>query len=78
MHVQNGNRYKFSQDVIDNYGGYAKDAIVQSDDGTREFISLVDSNTVNPNNGLAVLVYLCRLWKCASSNKHNCGRNACY
>ncbi|WMC00261.1 putative tail fiber protein [Acinetobacter phage Ab65] len=53
VHVQNGNRYKFSQDVIDNYGGYAKDAIVQSDDGTREFISLVDSNTVNPNNGLA-------------------------
>nr|DAF69010.1 MAG TPA: tail fiber protein [Caudoviricetes sp.] len=52
VHVQNGNRYKFSQDVIDNYGGYAKDAIVQSDDGTREFISLVDSNTVNPNNGL--------------------------
>lgn len=53
VHVQNGNRYKFSQDVIDNYGGYAKDAIVQSDDGSREFISLVDSNTVNPNNGLA-------------------------
>lgn len=51
--VQNGGRYKFSQDVIDNYGGYAKDAIVQSDDGSKEFISLVDSNTVNPNNGLA-------------------------
>ena len=50
--VQNGGRYKFSQDVIANYGGYAKDAIVQSDDGTREFISLVDSNTTNPNNGL--------------------------
>lgn len=53
VHVQNGNRYKFSQDVIDNYGGYAKDTIVQSDDGSREFISLVDSNTVNPNSGLA-------------------------
>ena len=52
VHVQNGNRYKFSQDVITNYGGYTKDAIIQSDDGTREFISLVDSNTVNPNNGL--------------------------
>lgn len=50
--VQNGGRYKFSQDVITNYGGYAKDSIVQSDDGTREFISLVDSNTTNPNNGL--------------------------
>lgn len=53
VHVQNGNRYKFSQDVIDNYGGYNKDAIIQSDDGSREFISLVDSNTVNPNSGLA-------------------------
>ena len=51
--VQNGGRYKFSQDVITNYGGYAKDAIVQSDDGSREFISLIDSNTVNPNSGLA-------------------------
>lgn len=47
--VQNGNRYKWSADVVTHYGGYAKDAIVQSDDGIREFISLVDNNTVNPN-----------------------------
>lgn len=53
VHVQNGGRYKFSPDVIANYGGYTKDAIIQSDDGSREFISLVDSNTVNPNSGLA-------------------------
>jgi len=51
VYGQNGNRYKFSQNVITNYGGYNKDAIVQSDDGTREFISLIDLNTSNPNNG---------------------------
>lgn len=50
--VQNGGRYKWSSDVITNYGGYAKDAIVQSDNGVSEFISLVDNNTVNPNSTL--------------------------
>lgn len=50
--VQNGGRYKWSSDVITNYGGYAKDAIIQSDNGVSEFISLVDNNTVNPNSTL--------------------------
>lgn len=50
--VQNGGRYKWSSDVITNYSGYAKDAIVQSDNGVSEFISLVDNNTVNPNSTL--------------------------
>lgn len=50
--VQNGGRYKWSSDVVANYGGYAKDAIVQSDNGVSEFISLVDNNTVNPNSTL--------------------------
>lgn len=50
--VQNGGRYKWSSDVITNYGGYAKDAIIQSDDGVAEYISLVDDNTVNPNSTL--------------------------
>lgn len=49
---QNGGRYKWSQEVIDNYGGYSKDFIIQSDDGQTEWISLVDNNTRNPNNGL--------------------------
>lgn len=50
--VQNGGRYKWSSDVITNYGGYAKDAIIQSDNGVSEFISLVNNNTVNPNSTL--------------------------
>ena len=49
---QNGGRYKWSQDVIDNYGGYPAGAIVQSDDETREFRSLANSNTQNPNLSL--------------------------
>lgn len=49
---QNGNRYKWSQDVIDEFGGYPMDAIIQSDDGSCEYKSIVSPNTVNPNNGL--------------------------
>lgn len=49
---QNGNRYQWSQSVIDEFGGYNQGAIVQSDDTTKEFLSLEANNTVNPNNGL--------------------------
>ena len=52
VHIQNGNRYKFDQGVIDNFGGYESGAIIQSDDETKEFRSLVDSNTANPNSGI--------------------------
>lgn len=52
IYGQNGNRYAWSQDVVDEFGGYALGAIVQSDDTTREFRSLVANNTANPNNGL--------------------------
>lgn len=48
--IQNGNRYKWSADVVTNFGGYAKDSIVQSDDGLREYISLIDNNATNPNS----------------------------
>ncbi|ARB06756.1 tail fiber protein [Acinetobacter phage WCHABP12] len=52
IYGQNGNRYTWSQDVVDEFGGYALGAIVQSNDTTKEFRSLVANNTVNPNNGL--------------------------
>lgn len=52
IYGQNGNRYTWSQDVVNEFGGYALGAIVQSDDTTKEFRSLVANNTVNPNNGL--------------------------
>lgn len=53
IYGQNGNRYTWSQDVVDEFGGYALGAIIQSDDTTKEFRSLVANNTVNPNNGLS-------------------------
>lgn len=49
---QNGGRYQWSQEVINNFGGYPKDSIIQSDDGLREYRSLVDGNATNPNNGI--------------------------
>lgn len=52
IYGQNGNCYTWSQDVVDEFGGYALGAIVQSNDTTKEFRSLVANNTVNPNNGL--------------------------
>lgn len=52
VYAQNGNRYLWSQDVVDNYGGYSIGAIVQSDDTLKEFRSLVNLNTVNPNTSL--------------------------
>ena len=50
--IQNGNRYKWSADVVTNFGGYAKDSIVQSDDGLREYISLINNNATNPNSSV--------------------------
>ena len=52
VHVQNGNKYQWSGDVVENYGGYKEGAIVQSDDGIREYRSLTNNNTTNPNNGI--------------------------
>lgn len=52
IHTQNGKKFLWSQDVIDNFGGYDIGAIVQSDDLTKEFRSLVDANAVNPNAGI--------------------------
>ena len=48
---QNGGRYKWSQETIDNYGEYQEGAIVQSDDNKKEFIC-ISSNTNNPNENM--------------------------
>lgn len=47
---QNGGRYKWDPQVVIEFGGYPKDAIVQSSDGTREYISLIDNNQINPDS----------------------------
>lgn len=49
VHRQNGQQILFSADVVSEYGGYAKDSIIQADDGLKHFRSLIDNNTFNPN-----------------------------
>lgn len=49
VHRQNGQQILFSTDVVDEYNGYAKNSIIQSDDGLKHFRSLIDNNTFNPN-----------------------------
>lgn len=50
--IQNGGRYKWSQDVVNENDGYPKDHIVQSNDGKKEFISTTDNNKNNPNTNM--------------------------
>lgn len=49
VHRQNGEQIVFSTDVVAEYGGYAQNSIIQSDDGLRHFRSLINNNTFNPN-----------------------------
>lgn len=48
--VQNGNRFKWDPNIAIEFNGYNKDAIVQSQDGLREYISLIPNNTTNPES----------------------------
>lgn len=50
---EKGGRYKWDPQVIAEFGGYPMDAIIQADDGSCEFKSIVSPNTVNPNESLA-------------------------
>lgn len=49
VHRQNGQQILFSQDVVTEFGGYATGSIIQSDDFTKHYRSLIDNNTFNPN-----------------------------
>ncbi|WP_304674141.1 phage tail protein [Neisseria blantyrii] len=46
-----GGRYRFDQAFCDAVGGYPKGAVLINDTLDTEYISLVDANTHNPNNG---------------------------
>lgn len=46
-----GGRYRFDQAFCDAVGGYPKGAVLINDALDTEYISLVDANTHNPNNG---------------------------
>lgn len=47
--VGGGGQYKWDQDWVDAKGGYAKGAVLQSDDGLASYVSAVDNNTDNFN-----------------------------
>ncbi|WP_304672053.1 phage tail protein [Neisseria polysaccharea] len=46
-----GGRYRFDQAFCEAVGGYPKGAVLINDTLDTEYISLVDANTHNPNNG---------------------------
>ncbi|HHK5576987.1 TPA: phage tail protein [Neisseria polysaccharea] len=46
-----GGRYRFDQAFCEAVGGYPKGAVLINDALDTEYISLVDANTHNPNNG---------------------------
>ena len=52
VHRQNGSRIQFDTDYCVSIGGYEKGAIIQSNDGLKEFQSLIDNNLTNPNLSL--------------------------
>lgn len=49
VHRNSGGRIQFDQSFANDVGGYSIGAIVQSNDTTKEYRSLVDNNTSNPN-----------------------------
>ncbi|MGJ3354630.1 phage tail protein [Providencia sp. Je.9.19] len=49
VHFAKGGRIKFSESYAEEIGGYQKGAILQSDDETKDYQSLIDGNKVNFN-----------------------------
>lgn len=49
VYLNQGGRYKFNQALCDKIGGYKKGAILLADDEQKEYINLIDNNTVNFN-----------------------------
>lgn len=53
VHFAKGGRIKFSESYAEEIGGYQKGAILQSDDETKDYQSLIDGNKVNFNTATA-------------------------
>lgn len=51
-HLNKGGFFTFDADFATKIGGYPKGAVLQSDDGTKKYISLVDGNTSNFNTAV--------------------------
>ncbi|WP_258087354.1 phage tail protein, partial [Xenorhabdus bovienii] len=67
VHLSKGGKYKFSQEYANSINGYPKGAILQSDDETKEFQSLIDNNKINFNTESADKIN--SAWKLVSTNQ---------
>ncbi|WP_272694378.1 gp53-like domain-containing protein [Providencia sp. PROV036] len=65
VHFAKGGRIKFSESYAEEIGGYQKGAILQSDDETKDYQSLIDSNKVNFNTATAAQINAA--WKLIST-----------
>lgn len=50
-----GGQYKWDDAYVMANGGYPKDAVLQSDDGSAAYVSLIDNNSVNFNTNPAAI-----------------------
>ncbi|WP_038197150.1 phage tail protein, partial [Xenorhabdus bovienii] len=67
VHLSKGGKYKFSQEYANSINGYPEGAILQSDDETKEFQSLIDNNKINFNTESADKIN--SAWKLVSTNQ---------
>ncbi|MEY0837337.1 hypothetical protein AB7238_14010 [Providencia alcalifaciens] len=65
VHFAKGGRIKFSESYAEEIGGYQKGAILQSDDETKDYQSLIDENKVNFNTATAAQINAA--WKLIST-----------
>lgn len=52
-YLNKGGNYTFDADFAESIGGYSIGSVVQSDDGQTSYVSQVNGNKTNPNNGKA-------------------------
>ncbi|MGC4885037.1 gp53-like domain-containing protein [Providencia hangzhouensis] len=65
VHFAKGGRIKFSESYAEEIGGYQKGAILQSDDETKDYQSLIDGNKVNFNTATSAQINAA--WKLIST-----------
>lgn len=65
VHFAKGGRIKFSESYAEEIGGYQKGAILQSDDETKDYQSLIDENKVNFNTATSAQINAA--WKLVST-----------
>ncbi|EMH6405588.1 gp53-like domain-containing protein [Providencia rettgeri] len=65
VHFAKGGRIKFSESYAEEIGGYQKGAILQSNDETKDYQSLIDENKVNFNTATSAQINAA--WKLVST-----------